>query len=180
VNPWPRIWLFLIPIYFGLACTGLSYVIEKINWHRLSLSIIISMVFLFGISRNIILSDSIFNSDNGGQLLVDGEQITKYLKDHVKLKDDKVFVVNLTYRSPMMYYFRMSNLPVNHLLRYNSMENEEFKNDMKNLIVIEVDNVLKEKKEMVLEDAKVNINDFQSSVLLTKFKVSSLYLYKRQ
>lgn len=180
VNPWPRIWLFLIPIYFGLACTGLSYVIDKINWHRLSLSIIISMVFLFGISRNIIVSDSIFNSDNGGQLLIDGEQITKYIKDNIKLKDDKVFVVNLTYRAPMMYYFRMYNLPVDHLLRYNSMENEEIKNDMKNLIVIEVNNVQKEKKEMVLKDAKVNINDFQSSVLLSKFKVSSLYLYKRE
>jgi hypothetical protein len=180
VNPWPRIWLFLIPIYFGLACTGLSYVIEKINWHRLSLSIIISMVFLFAISRSIILSNSIFNSDNGGQLLVDGEEITKYIKEHVKLKDDKVFVVNLTYRSPMLYYFRMYDLPENYLLRYNSMENEEFRNEMKNLIVIEVDNVLKEKKEMVLEDAKVNIHDFQSSVLLRKFKVSSLYLYRRK
>jgi hypothetical protein len=29
VNPWPRIWLFLIPIYFGLACTGLSYIIKS-------------------------------------------------------------------------------------------------------------------------------------------------------
>ena len=154
----------------------MSYIIDKINWHRLSLSIVISIVFLTAISRNIILSDRIFNSDNGGQLLADGEQITEYIKDHVKLKDDKVFVVNLTYRSPMMYYFRMYNLPVNHLLRYNSMENQQFKNDMKNLIVIEVGNVLKEKKEMVLEDAKVNIDDFQSSVLLRKFKVSSLHL----
>jgi hypothetical protein len=180
VNPWPRIWLFLIPIYFGLACTGLSYVIEKINRHRLSLSIFFSMVFLTAISSNIILNDSIFNSDTGGQLLVDGEQITKYIKDHVRLKDDKVFVVNLTYRSPMIYYFRKYNLPLNNLLRYNSMENKEFNKEMKKLIVIEVDHALKEKKETVLEDAKVNINDFQSSVLLRKFKASSLYLYQRE
>ena len=60
------------------------------------------------------------------------------------------------------------------------MDNEEIKKDMKNLIIIEVDNVLKEKKETVLEDAKVNINGFHSPVLLSKFKVSSLYLYQRE
>jgi hypothetical protein len=60
------------------------------------------------------------------------------------------------------------------------MENKEFKKEMKNLIVIEVDHAPKEKKETVLEDAKVNINDFQSSVLLRKFKASSLYLYQRE
>jgi len=179
VNPGPRIWLFLIPIYFGLACTGLSYVIEKINWHRLALTIFISIALLTAISRNIILSDSILNSDTGGQLLVDGEQITKYIKDHIRLNDDSVYVVNLTYRMPMVYYFSRYNLPLDHLLRYNSMENDKIKKDIKNLIVIEVDNVLKEKKETVLEDVKVNINEFHSPVLLSKFKVSSLYLYQR-
>jgi hypothetical protein len=180
VNPWPRIWLFLIPIYFGLACTGLSYVIEKINRQRLALSIIMSIFFLTAIGSTIIMNDTIFNSDTGGKLLVDGDQITKYIKDNIRLKDDKVFVVNLTYRTPMIYYFKKYKLPLNHLLAYNSMESDEFKNGLKKIIAIEVNHVLKERKEIVLQDAKVNIDDFQSPVLLKKFAGSSLYLYQRE
>ena len=189
--PLPRIWLFLIPIYLGLACTGLSYVIENITRHRLLLSIIICTILLSVQSTNIIVNDIISNSDSGGQLLVDGEKLTKYIKDNIRLKDDKVFVVNLTFRTQMMYYFTKYNLPLDHLLRYNSMEDYEFARNLKKLIVIEGDcdpiiSALpyfyfpQEKKEQVLKDAKVNINDFQSSVLLKKFKASSLYLYQRQ
>ena len=71
------------------------------------------------------------------------------------------------------------------------MENKEFVNNLKKLIVIDVavDPSLsslphfyfpQESKEQVLKDAKVNINDFQSSVLLKKFKTASLYLYQRK
>lgn len=191
MHPLPRIWLFLIPIYLGLACTGLSYVVQKITRHSLSLSIIISMILLTAISSNIIMNDIIYNSDSGGQLLVDGEKITQYIKDNVRLKDDKVFVVNLTYRSQMMYYFKLYKLPVDHLLQYDSMANKEFAINLKKLVAIEVDcdPILaslpnfyfpQEQKEKVLKDAKVNINDYQSAVLLKKFKASSLYLYQRE
>jgi hypothetical protein len=189
--PLPRIWLFLIPVYLGLACAGLSNVVERITRHTLSLAIIISMVLLTAISSNIIMSKIIFNSDSGGQLMVDGEKIAQYIKNNYRLKDDKVFVVNLTYRSQMMYYFKRYNLPLDHLLQYNSMEHNEFSKNLKNLIVIEgdYDPIMsslpnfyfpQEKKEKVLKDAKVDINDFQSCVLLRKFKVASLYLYQRE
>lgn len=189
--PLPRIWLFLIPVYLGLACVGLSCVVERITRHTLSLAIIISMVLLTAISSNIIMNNIIYNSDSGGQLFVDGEKIAQYIKNNYRLKDDKVFVVNLTYRSQMIYYFKLYNLPLNNLMQYNSMENTVFVKNLKNLIVIEggCDPIIsslpnfyfpKEKKEQVLKDAKVNINDFQSCVLLKKFKVASLYLYQRE
>ncbi len=180
VNPGPRIWIFLVPIYFGLACTGLSYVLEICNWYRLSLTIFISFVFLTAIGINIILNNSIYNSDTGGQLLVDGNDITKYIKDHFRLKIDKVYVVNLTYRSPLMYYFTKYHMPLDHLLRYNSMENKAFTSRLKELLVIQVDHVPKERKETILGDAKVNVSYFQSCVLVKKFKESSLYLYKKE
>jgi hypothetical protein len=70
------------------------------------------------------------------------------------------------------------------------MANKEFAINLKKLIAIEVDcdPILaslpnfyfpQEQKEKVLKDAKVNINDYQSAVLLKKFKASSLYLYQR-
>lgn len=180
VNPGPRIWLFLVPIYFGLACTGLSYVVEKCNWHKLSLTIIISFVFLAAIGINIILNNSIYNSDTGGQLLVDGNDITKYIKDHFRLKNDKVFVLNLTYRSPMMYYFTKYHMPLDHLLQYNSMENKNFAKNVKKLIVIQVDQIPKEQKETILKDAKINKNYFKLCVLVKRFRESSLYLYITQ
>ncbi|MDO9530718.1 MAG: glycosyltransferase family 39 protein [Deltaproteobacteria bacterium] len=189
--PLPRIWLFLIPVYLGLACVGLGYVVERITRHTLSIAIIVSIILLTAISSNIIMNNIIYNSDSGGQLMVDGEKITQYIKNNYRLKDDKVFVVNLTFLSQMMYYFKRYNLPLDHLLRYNSIENKEFVRNLKNLIVIEggCDPIMsslpnfyfpKEQKEKVLKDAKVNINDFQSCVLLKKFKVASLYLYQRE
>ena len=71
------------------------------------------MVFLTAVSSNIIRSDIIYNSDSGGQLLVDGEKITQYIKDHVRLKDDNIFVAQTTYSSQMVYYFKKYNLPLN-------------------------------------------------------------------
>lgn len=191
IYPLPRIWLFLIPVYLGLACVGLSYVVERITIHTLSIAIIISMILLTAISSNIIMNNIIYNSDSGGQLMVDGEKITQYIKNNYRLKDNKVFIVNLTYLSQMMYYFKRYNLPLDHLLRYNSMENKEFVKNLKNLIVIEGgwDPIMSslpnfyfpmEQKEKVLKDAKVDINDFQSCVLLKKFKVASLYLYQKE
>jgi hypothetical protein len=191
ILPFARIWLFLIPIYLGLACTGLSYVIEKTTRYTLFLAISISMILLFAISRNIITNNTIYNSDSGGQLFVDGKKISQYIKNNFKLIDDKVYVVNLTYRAQLIYYFKEYNLPLDHLLRYNSMEDNNFTKNLKKLIVIEggYDPIMlsipgfyppREAKEQVMKDAKININDFQSVVLLNKFQLSSLYLYQKE
>ncbi|MHB9073739.1 MAG: glycosyltransferase family 39 protein [Desulfobaccales bacterium] len=190
LHPLPRVWLFLIPIYLGLACTGLSYAVEKITRHSLALSIIFSMLFLTSIGSNMVLSDIIYHTDTAGQLLVDGEKIAQYLKDHVRLKDDNIFVAQTTYSSQMRYYFKKYNLPSDQLTRWNSMDDKEFVKNLKKLIIIDVASdptlsslpyfYFSEPKEKVLKDAKVNVNDFQSPVLLKKFTTVSLYLYQRK
>jgi hypothetical protein len=186
--PLPRVLLFLIPIYYGFACHGLSYIIGKYAQNSIKLSIITSIILLITIGGQVFSSDIINNIDTGSQLFVDGEKIAQYINDHNLLKNKDTFLVNTTYSSQMRYYFKKYKLPLNQMTQWNSTVDKYFLDNMKKLIVIEVkcDRKLfslphftcpKESKEQVLKDAQLNIKDFQPGIMLKKFQKASLYLY---
>jgi uncharacterized membrane protein len=178
---YPRMWLFLIPILVGLSVNGLFYLIKNILKEKLILysSIIVSLFLLLTLSSTIIINNSIYYSDTDAPLLVDGDEIAQYLKHEINFENRKTYVADLLHRYQMMYYFKRYDLPVSQLLKSDSIEDADFLNKFTDIIVI--DNGPNQSQEIVLEAIGLDlIDNLQPPVMLKKFKIASLYCYKKQ
>lgn len=176
---YPRMWLFLIPVFIGFSCTGLVYIIRKLNNDKVTmqLSIILSVLLLITLTTNILVNNSIYYSDTTPPLLVDGNDIVQYLKKEINLGDGKTYVGDLLHRSQLLYYFKKNNLPVKQLLKYNSVKDVKMISQYESVIVI--DNGPNQTKESVLKELGFDINTFNHPVLLKRYKIASIYVYNK-
>jgi hypothetical protein len=123
IAPWSRVWLFLLPIYFMWASTGLSFL-----WHHVKLwntgkvqfiFIASTMVVALLLGVNTIRSRSILLSDQTGSLR-DAEEITHYLMKTLQPGD--MVVALFPSDAPLQYYFRTHAVDENSLYHGNPLD----------------------------------------------------------
>lgn len=123
VVPYNRVWLFLLPLYIGLASSGIAYIVEaihlKINRDNKNLNFIFALltILLFLLlSINVMRTKSIYNSEETG-IFRDAEQVAIFLKAYLK-EGDRVLS---TSEAPLEYYFNLHGLPVDEYLYFSEL-----------------------------------------------------------
>lgn len=110
---YPRIWLFLLPLYIGLASAGVSCLCRpaeaKIGKYKPLLFPILAITLSLWVGVNTVQTQSIYYSNPS----IDAEQITLFLKDFLR-PGDKI-VRDGWLGSPMLYYFNLYGVPVKHI-----------------------------------------------------------------
>jgi hypothetical protein len=125
ISPNPRIWLFMLPLYFVWASSGLVYITSKIRTKNERLRQVLFGVLVVAISLSlgwlVVRSQSVLNSKQTGTL-TDAESITKFFLPQLKPGD--VVVSYLPSDALLKYYFQRYKIPDRHL--YNKYVDPNF------------------------------------------------------
>lgn len=116
VIPPARVWLFLLPLYFGVASSGVTFLLRPVELeskhYRSVILSVITIVLSICVSSNTVYTRSVYYSTETGTLR-DAEKITVFLKDYLKPRDRVLAVCPSD--SPLEYYFNLYGIPVTHL-----------------------------------------------------------------
>lgn len=112
-----RIWLFMLPLYLGLASSGLTYPLVYMKKAKITKSIstiytLFAVILTFYLSFNVINSTSIYNRDGQGSFR-DVERITAFFRTYLR-KGDKVVSV-CPADVPLVYYFNLYGISSEYL-----------------------------------------------------------------
>ncbi|MCP4764236.1 MAG: hypothetical protein GY870_20855 [archaeon] len=171
VVPYNRVWLFLLPLYIGIACTGCYFLIgctTLINKHYTQpFYSALALVFSMYLSFNAIHTKSVYKSNDLGTLR-DAEQISFFLKDYLKT-GDKVLVVCPS-DFPIIYYFNKLNIPIEYLIT-NINSADHFLNKANRILII-VNN-----HEQSLEDLLSNarLKNYEAAKIVKKYKEATIF-----
>ncbi len=180
VVPYPRVWLFLLPLYIGLSSAGIWYLIGLIKLGDTSAKIMIYTAFAIILSistgLNVVYTQSVYYSEETGTL-IDAEQITLFLKDYLQL-GDRVFAVGPA-DFPLLYYFEKYNVPNNYLLSNTATADR--------ILVITntheqtVEGVVHSTKTTkgILNMGEISLNKYSKPELVQRFMLASLYQLRR-
>ncbi|MGB3082407.1 MAG: glycosyltransferase family 39 protein, partial [Candidatus Omnitrophota bacterium] len=110
----PRIWLFLLPLYLGLASSGISYLLtrsikSKPLHHKSIIAAILAVTLSFGLILNVVRTYSFYYSDHKKEC-GDAEQIAIFLKNNLKPED--IVVALKPINVPLQYYCELYGVPV--------------------------------------------------------------------
>jgi hypothetical protein len=117
--PFERVWLFLLPLYWGLVASGLSTITERILQGRAggasllaeALSVLVCVMLGFLVVR----SGSIREASNA-MTVCHGNEVARQLKP--LLDSDTAVISELPCDSALKYYFLTNGLPVEPLYDY--------------------------------------------------------------
>lgn len=107
VIPYGRVWLFLLPIYIGLASSGVIFLLSQIKPKISHYNTVLAITLSVWSSWNVIHSQPKGISDNF-------EQTTIFFKDYLKQGDRVLAEANPD--PSLIYYFKRYNVPVKYLV----------------------------------------------------------------
>lgn len=112
-----RIYIFLFPIYYGLASAGLHFSFKKLlsvfkskNAKEL-IFLFFALIFTITLGVGVIFSQSVYYSNFSGSFR-DGEKVTLFFKNYLKPKDK--ILVYCPIDHVLFYYFKYHNQPLSH------------------------------------------------------------------
>jgi len=170
VAPWPRIWLFLLPLFIIWASAGLTYLLylatrERPSFENGYLAIIGVAILL----PTILLATYYINPSNPAQTTGVEEEITRYLKDYLQPGD--VIVAISPMRAQVGYYFSAYDIPddffYNHQLEFERaivLVNEKHSQTLESVIA---------------HEGLPNVLDLDAAKLIRRFKYAALYEISR-
>ncbi len=114
---YPRVWLFLLPLYLGLASSGIIALSEPVvaklgKWRHIAipfLAVALSIVLSF----NVVHNNSFYRSSET-MSFVEAEEMAIFLKSYLR-PGDSVLAVG-TFYCPLRYYFKLHEIPDNQLV----------------------------------------------------------------
>jgi hypothetical protein len=119
VMPHERVWLYLIPVYFMYASSGISCLMTRMEVlivrHARAetyLSAAVPVALACWLSYSVIQTKSVIHSPETGTL-PDAQQIAQFMKGYLK-PGDAVYAPCPS-DSPLSYYFMLQNIPLEHL-----------------------------------------------------------------
>jgi len=117
VLPFPRIWLFLVPLYLAIAAAGIAWAVDAIATRvpvRAVLAPAVAIVLAGALAASLVGYEAIEDSHESGRL-PDAEAVTVYLAGHA---GSRVRVLAVTpAQDPLRYYFALHGLNVRTLDR---------------------------------------------------------------
>ena len=170
VAPWPRIWLFLLPLFIIWASAGLTYMFHLATRERLAFEngylAILGVVILLPV---FLLATFSINPPYPAQTIGIEEEITRYLKDYLQPGDVVAAVSPM--RAQVGYYFSAYDIPDDFFYDHQS----EF-----DRAIVLVNEKHDQTLESVIEhEGLPKILDSNQARLIHRFKYAILYEISR-
>ncbi len=180
-----RVWLFLLPIFFILASSGIVYILEVLvhkifsktkslqKTQNIFISVIMPILIIsltLGLGFNSYYRKSIYFSNETGTLL-NAEEITLYLKKEIK-PNDKI-ILGCPSEWPLKYYFDKYGLSYEYV-------NKDINKSSR--IVVIINRLCNQNLEDILEWQGINpddIKEFDDLKLAKKFSTADIYIADR-
>ncbi len=170
VVPFPRVWLFLLPLYIGLASSGVSYLLRpiesKISHYKHVIFGILTITLSFWLSLNVIHTKSVYYSEQTGTLR-DAKAITIFLKDYLK-PGDRVLAFCPS-DIPLVYYFNLYDVPVKHFFY-------DLDSSQRILLIVKKST---QTLERLLNKKDLSLTNYSVPKIIQKYKFASLYEINR-
>jgi uncharacterized membrane protein len=171
VLPNPRVWLFLVPLYFGFACSGINLFIShlemKIRNHARSTVLLndgVPVMIALCLTFSAINTKGIVNSTETGTLR-DAEEIALFMKDYLQ-PGDAVYAPCPS-DSPLNYYFTIHDVPAAHLF-------PDADTDHKRVVVI-VNHHAHQTLASILNEAHLKKRGFSNPKVIKQYDSATLY-----
>ncbi len=121
IHPPVRMWLFLLPLYFAAAASGLIALMDRIvqTIARAVKAVpsyavcVTALMLTVGVGLNVIRTRSVYYSDDTGTGLRDAEQIARFLKEELR-PGDRILAATPS-EAPLEYYLYRHQVPVTYL-----------------------------------------------------------------
>jgi uncharacterized membrane protein len=175
VMPHERVWLYLIPVYFMYASSGISYLIKRMDVlivrHARAgtlLSAAVPVALACWLSFVVIQTKSVMHSPETGTL-PDAQQIAQFMKGYLK-PGDAVYAPCPS-DSPLSYYFMLQNIPLAHL-------SFEVPGHYKRIVVI-VNHEAEQTLEGLLDKAHLEGGAFSVPKTIKEYNSATLYELQR-
>jgi hypothetical protein len=176
VVPFTRIWLFLLPLYLGVAASGIRYILQPLKKYMGSymthIFVVLAICLSISLGINVIRTQSVYYSNETGTMR-DAKDITMYLKAILK-PDDRVLADGPSY-DVLVYYFELHNAPTNNI-------NKKVSDSVRIFIIVNkaegqtLEGVV---KKFVERENQV-VFDFSIPRLISEYEFSSLYEMTRK
>ncbi len=117
-NIYPKIWIFLLPLFLTLCSSGIFYMTEKLSnllivKKKSRLFIVLSILFMLLVGFNIVYSNKLVSFDENAKLF-EAEEIVSYLKEELS-PTDRVLGTFISY-GILEYFFIIDNISINNLI----------------------------------------------------------------
>ncbi|MEF9426139.1 MAG: glycosyltransferase family 39 protein [Candidatus Mariimomonas ferrooxydans] len=178
--PYKRVWLFLLPVYIGLASSGVTYllkpIVSKISNYRSAIFAVLAIALSSWLGLNVVQTPMHY-----GKLPIrDAENVTVLLKDYLR-PGDIVLPFTRGIRSffpdpRFEYYFELYGIPSEYLI---SDLDPQFDLDyISRILVIVRNEYIEELEELTgeISDKKgLSVTDYNVPKLIRRHKDTSLY-----
>lgn len=166
--PWPRVWLYLLPLYFILVSAGLSLLLGRMaDLLRRSASgfcVILALIIVLGIGFNVIRTRSVYYSEETGTLR-DAEEIATTLGRELR-PGDKMLAYSPA-GAPLLYYFNKHNIPLGPLI------SEDRERWQRVFVVVDVPS---HNLDWVLRKTRIDRRWFSDPDLIKTYEFAEIYM----
>jgi 4-amino-4-deoxy-L-arabinose transferase-like glycosyltransferase len=115
--PWPRVWLYLLPLYFIIAAAGLCYVVgllaRAVRLRASAACAVLALAISAGVGANVAHTRSVYYSEETGTLR-DAERVAVTLGRELK-PGDKLLAYSPA-GAPLLFYFKKHEVPIGPLV----------------------------------------------------------------
>ncbi len=114
VVPYIRVWLFLLPVYIGLASAGVIFILNLLKLKKSAYNAVILALLAIALSGWLIWND--LNPRDYSSKTIDNETIAVFMKDYLRPGDRVLdFAGNEDPDPSMIYYFKLHDVPIKYL-----------------------------------------------------------------
>ncbi len=169
--PWPRVWLYLLPLYFILASAGLAWLLgimaKPFDIRPVSPCAIVALLISIGIGANVAHSRSVYYSEETGTLR-NAEEIALTLGP--ELGPNEKLLAYSPAGAPLLYYFKKHGIPLDRLVSEDPASWDRV------YVVVDVPT---HTLDWVLSKTGLEVTGYDGPSLFRRYDFAEIYLYQR-
>lgn len=169
--PWPRVWLYLLPLYFILASAGLAWLLgimaRPFNIRPVSPCAIVALLISIGIGANVAHSRSVYYSEETGTLR-NAEEIALTLGP--ELGPNEKLLAYSPAGAPLLYYFKKHGIPLDRLVSEDPASWDRV------YVIVDVPT---HTLDWVLSKTGLEVAGYDGPSLFRRYDFAEIYLYQR-
>ncbi len=169
--PWPRVWLYLLPLYFILASAGLAWligiIVRPVHLRPARPCAIVALIIVLGVGANVVHRRSVYYSEETGTLR-NAEEIALTLGP--ELGPNEKLLAYSPAGAPLLYYFKKHGIPLDRLVSEDPASWDRV------YVVVDVPT---HTLDWVLSKTGLEVTGYDGPKLFKRYDFAEIYLYQR-
>ncbi len=170
--PWPRVWLYLLPLYFIVVSAGLAFLFGVtamlLRRRPSTICAIMALHVVIGIGASVAYSRSVYYSEETGTLR-NAEEIALTFGPELGPRDKLLAFAPAG--APLLYYFKKHDIPTERLVA------EDRDRWQKVYVVVDVPT---HDLDWVLSRTRLDVDSYREPELVEEYEFAEIYLFERR